>query len=95
MNNETLLLLVLIVLVLGSFPVWPYANSWGYGPSGVLTLLLVVFLVWAISNERPLFKSSVHSSSASQDVKDTTNDIGHDVKRVGRDVADSIRNTLQ
>ncbi len=40
----TLFLIILILLLLGDFPAWPYSRSWGYGPSGVLGLLLVVLL---------------------------------------------------
>jgi hypothetical protein len=38
-------LIVLIVLLLGAAPTWPHSRSWGYGPSGVLGLVLVVLLV--------------------------------------------------
>jgi hypothetical protein len=41
----TILLILLLILVLGAAPTWPYARDWGYGPSGVLGLLLVVLLV--------------------------------------------------
>ena len=40
-----ILLIVLIVLLLGAVPTWPYSRQWGYGPSGLLGLLLVVLLV--------------------------------------------------
>jgi hypothetical protein len=40
-----ILLIILIVLLLGAVPAWPYSRSWGYGPSGILGLLLVVLLV--------------------------------------------------
>lgn len=40
-----ILLVVLIILLVGALPAWPYATSWGYGPSGLLTLLLIVFIV--------------------------------------------------
>jgi hypothetical protein len=32
----TILLIVLILMLLGAFPAWPYSRSWGYAPSGVL-----------------------------------------------------------
>jgi hypothetical protein len=41
----TLLLIILILLLVGALPTWPYARSWGYAPSGLLTALLVVFLI--------------------------------------------------
>jgi uncharacterized protein DUF3309 len=42
------LLVVLILLLLGTFPVWPHAASFGYGPSGILGLLLIVILILAV-----------------------------------------------
>jgi hypothetical protein len=33
------------LIIIGAVPVWPYSQSWGYGPSGVLGLILVVFLI--------------------------------------------------
>lgn len=39
-----LLLILLIVLLVGSAPAWPYSRRWGYGPSGVLGLLLIVLV---------------------------------------------------
>ncbi len=40
-----ILLLILIILLVGANPRWPHANRWGYGPSGIVGLLLVVILV--------------------------------------------------
>lgn len=45
MTTSTLLLIILILIIIGAVPVWPYSQSWGYGPSGMLGLILVVFLV--------------------------------------------------
>jgi hypothetical protein len=39
-----LLLIVLLILVLGAAPAWPYSRDWGYAPSGILSLLLIVLL---------------------------------------------------
>lgn len=39
------LLVFLIVLLLGALPTWPYSRSWGYYPSGTLSLVLVILLV--------------------------------------------------
>ena len=48
----TILLVVLILLVVGAFPVWPHSKGWGYGPSGgigiVLTILLILVLLGRI-----------------------------------------------
>jgi hypothetical protein len=43
-----ILLIILILLLLGAAPSWPYPRNWGYGPSGLLGLLLVVLLVLLI-----------------------------------------------
>ena len=42
---STLLLIVLILLVIGAVPSWPYSRSWGYAPSGLLGTVLVVLLL--------------------------------------------------
>lgn len=41
----TILLIVLILLLVGALPSWPYSGGWGYGPSGVLGTVLVVVLI--------------------------------------------------
>jgi Protein of unknown function (DUF3309) len=40
-----ILLIVLIILLLGAIPAWPYSRNWGYYPSGGLGLILVILLV--------------------------------------------------
>jgi hypothetical protein len=40
-----ILLIVLIVLLLGALPSWPYSRGWGYYPSGGLGLVLVILLI--------------------------------------------------
>jgi hypothetical protein len=40
-----ILLIILVLLVLGAIPAWPYSRDWGYYPSGVLGILLLVLLV--------------------------------------------------
>ncbi|MEK6336864.1 MAG: DUF3309 family protein [Acidobacteriota bacterium] len=40
-----ILLIVLIILLLGAVPAWPYSRNWGYGPSGGLGLLVVIVLI--------------------------------------------------
>jgi hypothetical protein len=42
---STLLLVILVLLVLGALPAWPYSRSWGYYPSGGLGLLLIILLL--------------------------------------------------
>jgi hypothetical protein len=41
----TILLVVLIVLLIGALPSWPYSSGWGYGPTGGVGLLLVIVIV--------------------------------------------------
>jgi hypothetical protein len=40
-----ILLIVLVLLLVGGLPAWPHSRSWGYGPSGILGLLLVILVV--------------------------------------------------
>lgn len=49
MGIGTILLIILIVLLLGAFPAWPYSRSWGYAPTGVVAVLLVVVIVLAVT----------------------------------------------
>lgn len=44
---RTILLLILILMLLGSVPAWPYSSGWGYYPSGglIVAIVLVVLLV--------------------------------------------------
>jgi hypothetical protein len=41
----TILLILLILLLIGAVPAWPYSRSWGYAPSGLLTILVIVAIV--------------------------------------------------
>jgi hypothetical protein len=79
MSIETLFLFILIAFVLISLPAWGYSKSWGYRPTGVLTVLLVIFLIWAIAGGRPLFRRS----------------IGHDFRAAGHDMADSVKRDVR
>ncbi|MFA5362707.1 MAG: DUF3309 domain-containing protein [Candidatus Omnitrophota bacterium] len=79
MSPETLLLFIAIALVVVALPAWPYSKSWGYTPTGVLTVFLAVFLVWAIAGGRPLFRRTV----------------GQDIKAAGHDVADSVKRAVR
>ena len=40
-----ILLIVLVLLLLGAFPRWPYSRNWGYGPSGGLGLIIVIVVI--------------------------------------------------
>ncbi len=41
----TILLVVLILMLLGALPAWPYSRSWGYAPSGVRIVLLIIVII--------------------------------------------------
>lgn len=42
---STILLLILVILLIGAIPTWPYSRQWGYAPSGTVGLLLLIALV--------------------------------------------------
>lgn len=44
----TILLIILILLLIGSFPAWPYSRSWGYGPTGGLGLIVVIVVILVV-----------------------------------------------
>lgn len=41
----TLLLILLILLLLGGLPTWPHSRNWGYGPSGLIATVLIIYLI--------------------------------------------------
>jgi hypothetical protein len=41
----TILVIILIILLLGALPTWPYSGGWGYYPSGGLGLVLLIVIV--------------------------------------------------
>ena len=40
-----ILLIILVLLLLGAVPAWPHSRNWGYAPSGLLTVLVIVLIV--------------------------------------------------
>lgn len=40
-----ILLILLVIILLGAVPAWPYSREWGYGPSGLLGVVLIILLV--------------------------------------------------
>ena len=46
---STILIIVLILLLVGALPTWPYSSGWGYYPGGGLGLILIIVLVLALS----------------------------------------------
>ena len=45
---STILIIVLILLLIGSLPHWPYSAGWGYGPGGLLGTVLIVVVILAL-----------------------------------------------
>jgi hypothetical protein len=45
----TILVIVLVLLLLGALPTWPYSGSWGYYPSGGLGLVLLIVVILALT----------------------------------------------
>ena len=41
----TIIIVILVLALLGVIPTWPHSRSWGYGPSGVIGLILVILLI--------------------------------------------------
>jgi hypothetical protein len=48
MTLGTLLLVVVILLLIGAIPSWPHSRSWGYGPSGVLGVIVLIVIVLVV-----------------------------------------------
>ncbi len=46
---STILLIILILLLIGAVPAWPHSRAWGYGPSGLLGIVLIVLLVLVLT----------------------------------------------
>lgn len=45
MSLGTILLIIVILLLIGAIPSWPYSRGWGYGPSGGLGLVLLILII--------------------------------------------------
>lgn len=52
MNLSRVLLVILILLLIGAFPTWPYSHEWGYAPSGGLGLLVVIIILFLLFGRR-------------------------------------------
>ncbi len=49
MTTSTILLIVLLLMVIGAFPAWPYSRNWGYYPSSGLGLVVIVLLILVLT----------------------------------------------
>jgi hypothetical protein len=45
MAISTILLILVILLLIGAVPAWPHSRGWGYGPSGLLGVVLVILII--------------------------------------------------
>jgi hypothetical protein len=45
---RTILLILLVLLLLGALPTWPYSAGWGYYPSGGVGLILIILIILAV-----------------------------------------------
>lgn len=45
MTLTTLLVIILILVLLGAIPAWPHSRGWGYGPSGIVGVILLVLVI--------------------------------------------------
>jgi Protein of unknown function (DUF3309) len=45
----TILLIILVLLLIGALPAWPYSTGWGYWPSGGLGLILLILIILALA----------------------------------------------
>jgi len=45
MSLGMILLIIVVLMLVGVLPTWPHARSWGYGPSGIVGVVLVIVLV--------------------------------------------------
>ena len=46
---STILLVILILLLVGALPLWPYSSGWGYYPSGGVGLIVLILIILAVS----------------------------------------------
>ena len=49
MSVGTILLILLVLVLVGIIPAWPHSSSWGYGPSGVVGIILVVLVIMLLT----------------------------------------------
>ena len=47
---STILIVILILLLIGAIPSWGYSRSWGYFPSGILGVVLVIFVILLLTH---------------------------------------------
>ena len=45
----TILIVILILILLGAVPAWPYSRNWGYGPSGIALVVVIILVVLLVT----------------------------------------------
>jgi hypothetical protein len=51
---STILLVLLVLLLIGAVPAWPHSRAWGYGPSGLIGIVLVIVIVMTLMRTAPV-----------------------------------------
>lgn len=46
---STILIILLILILIGALPTWPYSAGWGYGPGGIIGIILIIVIVLALT----------------------------------------------
>ena len=49
MTLTTILIIILIIVLIGGLPTWPHAANWGWGPSGLVGVLLIILLILVLT----------------------------------------------
>ena len=49
MSVSMLLVILLVVLLIGGLPTYPYSRSWGYGPSGLIGVILIILVILVLT----------------------------------------------
>lgn len=49
MSIGTILLIILILILIGAFPSWPYSRGWGYYPTGIVGIVLLVVIIMLLT----------------------------------------------
>ena len=50
MSIGTILLILLVLMLIGAFPVWPHSKNWGYRPTGGLGLVVIILLILVLTH---------------------------------------------
>jgi hypothetical protein len=49
MSTTRILIIILLLILIGALPTWPYSSGWGYYPSGGLGLILIIIIILALT----------------------------------------------